>query len=127
MATPASPQDVLRRRLLLVLFGLGTNMGIKRVAVTGKHGESEVALRRVRHLRYRGPCVMTYWHVERESVCTYPQLESCSVCEVASMIEGVHGHPPPVDTRASPGRLWCGDRSCATDAVLPGTSCPTPG
>ncbi|MGE7388197.1 Tn3 family transposase [Streptomyces sp. NPDC004126] len=43
-------KDVLRRRLLLVLFGLGTNMGIKRVAVTGKHGESEAALRRVRHL-----------------------------------------------------------------------------
>ncbi|WP_338145719.1 Tn3 family transposase [Streptomyces scabichelini] len=41
---------VLRRRLLLVLFGLGTNMGIKRVAVTGKHGESEATLRRVRHL-----------------------------------------------------------------------------
>jgi TnpA family transposase len=41
---------VLRRRLLLVLFALGTNMGIKRVAVTGKHGESEAVLRRVRHL-----------------------------------------------------------------------------
>ena len=44
------PQDKLRRRLLLVLFALGTNMGIKRVAVTGKHGESEATLRRVRHL-----------------------------------------------------------------------------
>jgi len=43
-------REVLRRRLLLVLFGLGTNMGIKRVAVTGKHGESEATLRRVRHL-----------------------------------------------------------------------------
>ena len=43
-------KDVLRRRLLLVLFGLGTNMGIKRVAVTGKHDESEATLRRVRHL-----------------------------------------------------------------------------
>ncbi|KES03117.1 hypothetical protein BU52_32205 [Streptomyces toyocaensis] len=43
-------KNVLRRRLLLVLFGLGTNMGIKRVAVTGKHGESEATLRRVRHL-----------------------------------------------------------------------------
>ncbi|GGZ42887.1 hypothetical protein GCM10010365_74550 [Streptomyces poonensis] len=41
---------MLRRRLLLVLFALGTNMGIKRVAVTGKHGESEAVLRRVRHL-----------------------------------------------------------------------------
>ncbi len=44
------PRDVLRRRLLLVLFGLGTNMGIKRVAVTGRHGESEATLRRMRHL-----------------------------------------------------------------------------
>ncbi|GAA0699904.1 Tn3 family transposase [Kitasatospora atroaurantiaca] len=43
-------KEVLRRRLLLVLFGLGTNMGIKRVAVTGKHGETEATLRRVRHL-----------------------------------------------------------------------------
>ena len=39
--------DVLRRRLLLVLFALGTNMGIKRVAVTGEHGETEATLRRV--------------------------------------------------------------------------------
>ncbi|MFF6888947.1 Tn3 family transposase [Streptomyces sp. NPDC012421] len=46
----AVPKAVLRRRLLLVLFALGTNMGIKRVAVTGKHGESEAVLRGVRHL-----------------------------------------------------------------------------
>ncbi|MFC9219753.1 Tn3 family transposase [Streptomyces hygroscopicus] len=46
----ALPREVLRRRLLLVLFALGTNMGIKRVAVTGKHGESEAVLRRIRHL-----------------------------------------------------------------------------
>jgi hypothetical protein len=46
----AVPKAVLRRRLPLVLFALGTNMGIKRVAVTGKHGESEAVLRRVRHL-----------------------------------------------------------------------------
>nr|WP_278192693.1 Tn3 family transposase [Streptomyces kasugaensis] len=32
------------------LFGLGTNMRIKRVAVTGEHGESEAMPRRVRHL-----------------------------------------------------------------------------
>ncbi|WP_199880945.1 Tn3 family transposase, partial [Streptomyces kebangsaanensis] len=44
------PREVLRRRLLLVLFALGTNMGIKRVVATGKHGESEAVLRRVRHL-----------------------------------------------------------------------------
>lgn len=46
----AIPRPVLRRRLLLVLFALGTNMGIKRVAVTGRHGQSESVLRRTRHL-----------------------------------------------------------------------------
>lgn len=46
----AVPKAVLRRRLLLVLFVLGTSMGIKLVAVTGKHGESEAVLRRVRQL-----------------------------------------------------------------------------
>lgn len=44
------PRPILRRRLLPVLFALGTNMGIKRVAVTGRHGESESVLRRTRHL-----------------------------------------------------------------------------
>jgi TnpA family transposase len=38
----------LRRRLLLVLFALGTNMGIKGVVSTGEHGETETALRYVR-------------------------------------------------------------------------------
>jgi hypothetical protein len=40
---------VLRRRLLLVLFGLGTNVGIRHVA-GGEGGESEAMLRRVRRL-----------------------------------------------------------------------------
>jgi TnpA family transposase len=40
--------EVLRRRLLLALFALGTNMGIKGVVSTGDHGESETALRYVR-------------------------------------------------------------------------------
>ena len=43
------PRDVLRRRLLLALFALGTNMGIRRIVATGEHGESEATLRRVRH------------------------------------------------------------------------------
>lgn len=38
----------LRRRLLLCLFALGTNMGIRQMAATGEHGEDEGALRRVR-------------------------------------------------------------------------------
>jgi len=40
---------VLRRRLLLVCFGLGTNVGIKHVA-SGDSGETEAMLRRVRRL-----------------------------------------------------------------------------
>lgn len=41
-------RDTLRRRLLLVLFALGTNMGIKAIVHTGDHGETEAALRHVR-------------------------------------------------------------------------------
>lgn len=33
------PEDALRRRLLLVLYGMGTNLGIKRLAA-GNHGET---------------------------------------------------------------------------------------
>ena len=42
----------LRRRLLLVLFGLGTNMGVRRVVAAGEgeHGETEAQLRHVRRL-----------------------------------------------------------------------------
>ncbi|WP_431998531.1 Tn3 family transposase [Streptomyces fungicidicus] len=38
----------LQRRLLLTLFALGTNMGIRAIVATGEHGETEAALRHVR-------------------------------------------------------------------------------
>ncbi|MCX4625297.1 transposase [Streptomyces sp. NBC_01443] len=41
-------RDVLQRRLLLALFALGTNMGIRAIVATGEHGESEAVLRHVR-------------------------------------------------------------------------------
>ncbi|WAH98201.1 DUF4158 domain-containing protein [Arthrobacter sp. MMS18-M83] len=41
-------KDALRRRLLLCLFGLGTNMGIKAIADAGGHSETERELRHVR-------------------------------------------------------------------------------
>jgi hypothetical protein len=44
------------------------------------------------HVRYCGRGVMIYWHVEKNSVCIYSQLKSCSSSEVASMIEGVLRH-----------------------------------
>ena len=47
-----TPRDVVRRRLLLVLFGLGTNMGIKALADglagSGEAADTEAALRRAR-------------------------------------------------------------------------------
>lgn len=45
----ATPAGTLQERLLLVLFALGTNTGIKHLA-GGEHGHSEAALRHVRHL-----------------------------------------------------------------------------
>lgn len=44
----ALSREVVQRRLLLSLFALGTNMGIKRMAATGDHQEDEGALRRIR-------------------------------------------------------------------------------
>ncbi|MPZ66640.1 MAG: Tn3 family transposase [Pseudonocardiaceae bacterium] len=38
----------LRRRMLLCLFALGTNIGIRQLVDTGEHGETEAALRHVR-------------------------------------------------------------------------------
>jgi len=41
-------RHTLRRRLLLCLFALGTNMGIKAIVSTGEHGETKAQLRHVR-------------------------------------------------------------------------------
>jgi TnpA family transposase len=49
------------------------------------------------HVRYGGPGIMVYWHVERHSVCIYSQLKACSSSEVASMIEGVLRHDSEMD------------------------------
>ena len=49
------------------------------------------------HARYGGPGVMIYYHVERNSVCIYSQLKSCSSSEVAAMIEGVLRHDTEMD------------------------------
>jgi TnpA family transposase len=135
----------IQRRLLLCLYGLGTNTGLKRMSgdqqgerysdllyirrrfITKDHlraaivmvvnailqtrlphiwGEGTTAcasdskkfgawdqnLMTEWHIRYRGPGIMVYWHVEKKSVCIYSQLKSCSSSEVAAMIEGVLRH-----------------------------------
>ena len=44
------------------------------------------------HVRSGGRGVMSYWHVERNSLCIHAQLKSPSSSEVASMLEGVMPH-----------------------------------
>ena len=138
-------RETLQRRLLLCLYGLGTNAGIKSMCA-GDHGESYKDLLHVHrryitrdhlrnaitrvvnasllartpafwgegttacasdskkfgswdqnlmtewHVRYRGPGVMIYWHVERKALCVHSQLKTCSSSEVASMLQGVIHH-----------------------------------
>lgn len=135
----------IQRRLLLCLYGLGTNTGLKRMS-SDEQGERYSDLLYVRrrfitkdqlraaivsvvnailqtrlphlwgegttacasdskkfgawdqnlmtewHIRYRGPGIMVYWHVEKKAACIYSQLKSCSSSEVAAMIEGVLRH-----------------------------------
>src|SRR5262249_45786315 len=135
----------LQRRLLLCLYGLGTNTGLKRLPTSDsqdtyadllyvrrryihpaqlrnaiahvvnaifqvrlphiwgegttacasdakKFGAWDQNLITEWHVRYGGPGVMIYWHVERPSTCIYSQLKTCSSSEVAAMIEGVLRH-----------------------------------
>ncbi|MDR6224362.1 TnpA family transposase [Desmospora profundinema] len=44
------------------------------------------------HPRYRGPGVMIYWHVEKNSACIHSQLKTCTSSEVAAMIKGFLQH-----------------------------------
>ena len=44
------------------------------------------------HVRYRGPGIMVYWHVDKKSACIHSQVKGVSSSEVASMIEGVLHH-----------------------------------
>ena len=143
------PREILQRRLLLCLFGLGTNAGMKRVA-SGSQTDSyrdllyvlhrfvnkdglraaiaEIANAVLRernvaiwgeatslasdskkigawdqnlmtewHIRYRGPGIMVYWHVEKKALCIYSQIKRCSSSEVAAMIEGVLRHATAMD------------------------------
>ena len=134
-----------QKRLLLTLFGLGTNTGLSSVSM-GDHGISYANLQYVRrrfiakaalreaigkvvnatlaardptiwgegttwcasdskqfvawnqnllsqwHRRYRKTGVSVYWHVTKQSLCIYSQLQAPSSSEVAAMIEGVLRH-----------------------------------
>lgn len=44
------------------------------------------------HVRYRGPGIMVYWHIDKKAACIHSQVKGCSSSEVAAMIEGVLHH-----------------------------------
>jgi len=137
-------KGTLQRRLLLTLFGMGTNTGIKAmesrpiddykellyvrrrfisieglrqaiarvvnatldVRLSNIWGEVTTAcasdskqfgawdqnLLTEWHVRYNGPGVMVYWHVERKALCVYSQFKRVSSSEVGAMINGVLRH-----------------------------------
>lgn len=49
------------------------------------------------HIRYRGPGIMVYWHIDKKSACIHSQVKSVSSSEVAAMIEGVLHHCTDMD------------------------------
>ena len=44
------------------------------------------------HIRYRGPGIMVYWHIDKKAACIHSQVKGVSSSEVAAMIEGVLRH-----------------------------------
>ena len=133
----------IQKRLLLCLYGLGTNTGLSRITDHGasyrdllyvrrrfirpstlraaitrisntllrerlshiwgeastscasdakKFGAWDQNLMTEWHVRYRGPGIMIYWHVERNSACIYSQLKRPSSSEVAAMLHGLLHH-----------------------------------
>ena len=137
------PKTSLQIRLILCLYALGTNIGLKRVVsgsaekyrellyvrnrfITTENLRAAIAVvanailreRKIQiwgqattcagdskkfgaydqnlltewHVRYRGPGIMVYWHVEKKALCIYSQIKRCSSSEVASMIQGLLSH-----------------------------------
>lgn len=78
---------ILRERLTSI-WGEATSCA----ADSKKFGAWDQNLLTEWHIRYRGPGIMVYWHVEKKSLCIYSQIKRCSSSEVAAMIEGVLRH-----------------------------------
>jgi TnpA family transposase len=53
------------------------------------------------HIRYGGPGVMVYWHVEKKQLCIHSQLTTCSASEVAAMLEGLLRHCTEAEIEAN--------------------------
>ncbi len=117
------PEHVLAERLLLAIYGYGTNTGIRAVAA-GEHGHGEDEIRYARrpyltaeaarqiaieiqniftewHSRYGGRGVLIYWHVERGSVVIHSQRLNCSASEVHAMVDGAIRHGTQMQVEAN--------------------------
>ncbi len=148
------PRETLQKRLLLCLYGLGTNTGLKRMNAV-EHGATyrdllyvrrrfispdalRMAITRVAnaifrerlshiwgeattacasdakkfsawdqnlmtewHVRYRGPGVMIYWHVEKNAACIHSQLKRPSSSEVGAMIHGLLNHGTEMEVESN--------------------------
>jgi len=53
------------------------------------------------HKRYHKSGVMVYWHVAKQALCIYSQLQAPSSSEVAAMIEGVLRHQTDAKVKRS--------------------------
>jgi hypothetical protein len=53
------------------------------------------------HVRYGGPGVMVYWHVENKQLCIFSQLTTCSASEVAAMLQGLLSHDTDAEIDAN--------------------------
>jgi TnpA family transposase len=86
-------RPTLQKRLLLCLYGMGTNAGLKRVAAgSKKFGAWDQNLMTEYSIRHHGAEVVVYWHIEKKAACIHSQLKTVSSSEVAAMIEGVLHH-----------------------------------
>ena len=97
-------RDTLRRRLLLCLFALGTNMGITAIVAAGEHGETEAALRHVRrhyitrdNLRRRSPAGQRHPRGPRPALVGYRHRVRVGLQEVRLVgLEPDDRMPPPL-------------------------------
>lgn len=85
----ASVANAIFQARLSTIWGEGTTAC---ASDSKKFGAWDQNLMTEWHIRYGGRGVMIYWHVEKNSVCIYSQLKTCSSSEVAAMIEGLLRH-----------------------------------
>ncbi len=94
-----TPRPIVRKRLLLALHGLATNIGIKRIAAAGAHGETEATLRTTRRLYINRDNL-------RGATCAVPSRRCCRLPWTPAMPTGGARAPrvPRTPRSSAPGR-----------------------